>query len=130
MSPKQSRPKAVKSYSVRLKTDGCGDVYVTVTVVDGRCFELFISNGKAGGCFHATGQVMAELTSRAWRSGMDTIDAINAFDGHSCHMGPKSCMSRMALAIKAVDEHLANGEKGDINDITEHLLAEEEVHHG
>jgi len=128
MSPKQPRPQAVKSYSIRLRTDGCGDVYVTITVVDGRCFEMFVSNGKAGGCFHATGQTMAELTSRAWRSGMDTEDAEAAFGGHACHMGPNSCMAMMAIAIKAVRMHLANDEKGDINDIVEGLL-KKEVHH-
>ena len=127
MSPKLQRKQALRSFTIQGRTDGCGVIYTTVTVQDDKPFEMFTGFGKAGGCACATAQAISELVSRAWRSGMDTRDAVLALSGHQCHMGPNSCMARMALAIKAVDIHLSKG--GEVEDILDQLEAEKEVHH-
>lgn len=127
MSPKKARQRALKSITIEGRTDGCGPIYSTITIADGRCFELFTGFGKAGGCARATAQAISELVSRALRSEMDVHDAIVALSGHQCHMGPHSCMARMAQALKAVEFHLQSGV--DIEAAIEQIEEEGRAHH-
>jgi len=119
MSPKAPRPQAVNSVTIKAKSN-CGPIFVTVTFVAGKIFEVFIRFGKAGGCGSAMADAMATLISYGLRSGLEPEDAVKALSGISCHLGPATCMAKVAESIKYVIKHLATGA-----DIDEMMLEDE-----
>ena len=118
MSPKNPRPAATKGFTLVRKTDGCGKLFITVTVSqENTPIEVFVRFGKAGGCGSAMADGIAKLVSYGLRSGMEPTDAVKALAGIQCHQGPRTCLHVISEAIGLVLKHLDTGK--DINDIIE-----------
>jgi hypothetical protein len=116
MSPKTPRPAAAPGYTIQRRSH-CGKIFVTVTTMEGKPFEVFIRFGKAGGCGSAMADGIARLVSYGLRSGLEAHDAVKALAGISCHQGPKTCLNEVACAIRLVMQHLETG--ADLNGIIE-----------
>lgn len=116
MSPKITRPGITSSYTIMLRSN-CGKIFITITYLDGKPFEVFIRFGKAGGCSSAMGDGMARLISFGLRSGMSADDAVKALFGIGCHLGPNTCLNAVASAINLVNKHLETGV--DLNQLIE-----------
>ena len=92
---------------------GCGRVYVTVSRLDGKVFELFIRAAKAGGCMAAQTETIGRLISWQARHGLDVQGLIPYIKGISClnHMGKEgahSCADAIARVLEI--DHGINGE--------------------
>lgn len=116
MSPKTPRPAVVPGYTIQRRSH-CGKIFVTVTTLDGKPFEVFIRFGKAGGCGSAMADGIARLVSYGLRSGLEAQDAVKALSGIACHQGPKTCLNEVASAIRLVLMHLETG--ADLNSLIE-----------
>lgn len=116
MSPKLSRPVAALGFTILRRTH-CGKIFVTVTTLEGKPFEVFIRFGKAGGCGSAMADGLARLVSYGLRSGLEARDAVKALTGISCHQGPRTCLNEVASAIRLVLKHLETG--ADLNSLIE-----------
>ena len=119
MSPKTQRPAVAPGFTIQRRSH-CGKIFVTVTTMEGKPFEVFIRFGKAGGCGSAMADGIARQVSYGLRSGLEAQDAVKALSGISCHYGPKTCLSEVAAAIRLVLKHLETG--ADLNG----LIADEE----
>jgi len=116
MSPKAPRPAAAPGYTIQRRSH-CGKIFVTVTTLEGKPFEVFIRFGKAGGCGSAMADGVARLVSYGLRSGLEAEDAVKALSGISCHQGPKTCLNEVASAIRLILKHLETG--ADLNSLIE-----------
>jgi len=105
MRKKMLRPVATESFTVERRSH-CGILFITVTARRKRPFEVFIRFGKAGGCSSAMADGLARLLSYGLRSGLSPLEAVKALSGISCHLGPRTCLNEVALAIMLVLEHL------------------------
>jgi len=63
------RPVALPSYTTKVPT-GYGSLYVTITELDGKPFEVFCSIGKSGASIMAKAEVTGRLSSLALRYGV------------------------------------------------------------
>lgn len=125
MSPKALRPPVMPGYTICRRTNGCGKIFVTITLDQHtrKPAEIFIRFGKAGGCGSAIADGIARLASYGLRSGLDPLDAIKALDGIGCHQGNTTCMSVVAESLRFVMKAIESGR--DINEIIEeHDFAE------
>ncbi len=68
------RPETLFGFTTKIKT-GYGHLYVTVTELDGRPFEVFATIGKSGRSTTAKTEAIGRLVSLALRSGV-TVDKI------------------------------------------------------
>jgi TSCPD domain-containing protein len=116
MSPKTPRPVAAPGYTIQRRSH-CGKIFVTVTTLEGKPFEVFIRFGKAGGCGSAMADGIARLVSYGLRSGLEAEDAVKALAGISCHLGPRTCLNEVAAAIRLILKHLETGD--DLNSLIE-----------
>jgi len=116
MGAKMPRPVTVPGFTIQRRTH-CGKIFVTVTTQEEKPFEVFIRFGKAGGCGSAMADGIARLVSYGLRSGLEPQAAVKALFGISCHLGPKTCLSEVASAIRLVMTHLDTGE--EINTLIE-----------
>ena len=116
MSPKTPRPATAPGYTIQRRSH-CGKIFVTVTIQEGKPFEVFIRFGKAGGCGSAMADGIARLVSYGLRSGLEAEDAVKALSGIACHQGPRTCLNEVASAIKLVIKHLETG--ADLNSMIE-----------
>ncbi len=116
MSPKTPRPAAAPGFTIQRQSH-CGKIFVTVTTLEGKPFEVFIRFGKAGGCGSAMADGIARLVSYGLRSGLEAKDAVKALAGISCHQGPKTCLNEVASAIRLIMQHLDTG--ADLNSLIE-----------
>lgn len=85
---KRPRPPLLKSTTKKLLT-GCGNLYVTVSFLDGQPFEVFSALGKAGGCEKAQAEAIARSISLGLRCGIKSEEYVKEFTGIQC---PKAIM--------------------------------------
>jgi hypothetical protein len=116
MRQKQRRPLVTESFTVERRSH-CGKLFITVTTIRKRPFEVFIRFGKAGGCSSAMADGLARLLSNGLRSGLLPQEAVKALRGISCHRGPRTCLNEVAVAMMLVLEHLETGV--DLNALVE-----------
>ncbi|MFH1153590.1 MAG: vitamin B12-dependent ribonucleotide reductase [Pseudomonadota bacterium] len=79
-TPVRERPETLEGFTTRMKT-GMGQLYVTVTEMDGRPFEVFATIGKSGKSTMAKTEAIGRLISLALRSGVDVHDIIDQLKG-------------------------------------------------
>lgn len=72
---KLDRPETLPSYTTKVPT-GYGNLYVTITEIDGKPFEVFCSIGKSGASIMAKAEVTGRLTSLALRNGVSIEEVI------------------------------------------------------
>jgi ribonucleoside-diphosphate reductase alpha chain len=105
----EERPEA--AYGVTRKiTTGCGSLYVTLNLREGKLFEVFVSLGKSGGCAAAQCEALGRMVSLALRGGLEVPDIIKHLVGISCHApagyGPGRVLSCADAIAKALQWHL------------------------
>ncbi len=80
---KAERPKVVPSMTMKIET-GCGNMYVTIGVVDSEPFEIYATLGKAGGCMHANLEAVTRCISVGLRCGVDPKEYVNELKDIQC----------------------------------------------
>ncbi|VFQ43252.1 ribonucleotide reductase adenosylcobalamin-dependent [Desulfoluna butyratoxydans] len=74
------RPEILEGFTSKIGT-GMGQLYVTVTEMDGRPFEVFATIGKSGKSTTAKTEAIGRLISLALRSGVDVSEIIHQVKG-------------------------------------------------
>jgi ribonucleoside-diphosphate reductase alpha chain len=74
------RPDSLPSVTDKIKT-GFGNLYVTISYLDQKPFEVFTSIGKSGYTTMADAEALGRLISLALRSGVDPKDVISQLKG-------------------------------------------------
>jgi len=74
------RPEILEGFTSKIRT-GMGQLYVTVTEMDGRPFEVFATIGKSGKSTTAKTEAIGRLISLALRSGVDVSEIVNQVKG-------------------------------------------------
>jgi len=74
------RPDSLPSITDKIKT-GFGNLYVTISFLDQKPFEVFTSIGKSGYTTMADAEAMGRMISLALRSGVDPKDVISQLKG-------------------------------------------------
>jgi ribonucleoside-diphosphate reductase alpha chain len=75
-----SRPETLSGFTTRVKT-GLGRLYVTVTELNGRPFEVFATIGKSGRSTTAKTEAIGRLVSLALRSGIQVQEIVDQLKG-------------------------------------------------
>jgi ribonucleoside-diphosphate reductase alpha chain len=75
-----SRPETLEGFTTRVKT-GLGRLYVTVTELNGRPFEVFATIGKSGRSTTAKTEAIGRLVSLALRSGVVVDEIVDQLKG-------------------------------------------------
>lgn len=74
------RPKTLPSKTTCVKT-GLGQLYITITELDGRPVEVFCTIGKSGASIMAKAEVTGRLASLALRNGVPVKEVIKQLIG-------------------------------------------------
>jgi len=105
---KDERPRELPGQTIKVRT-GCGALYVTLNLLEGRPYELFARAGKAGGCAASQCEAIGRLISLAWRKGATAEEVVDQLKGISCQQQNEkdreradSCADGVAKAIKMV----------------------------
>ena len=76
----RERPEILEGFTSKIKT-GYGQLYVTVTEVEGQPFEVFATIGKSGKSTTAKTEALGRLISLALRSGVEVEKIIEQLKG-------------------------------------------------
>jgi ribonucleoside-diphosphate reductase alpha chain len=76
----RKRPVTLEGFTTRVKT-GLGRLYVTVTEMDGRPFEVFATIGKSGRSTAAKAEAIGRLVSLALRNGVLVEEVVEQLKG-------------------------------------------------
>lgn len=76
----KERPETLNGFTTKIKT-GMGDLYVTVTEMDGLPFEVFATIGKSGRSTTAKTEAIGRLVSLAFRSGIKVEKVVEQLKG-------------------------------------------------
>jgi len=104
-----ARPEVLPAKVFKLKT-GCGSIYPTISIRDGKPFEVFLVIGKSGGCTAAHTQALGRIVSVALRSGVELSSIIKQLRNIRCHMpymGKRSvlsCPDALGIALQNFEE--------------------------
>lgn len=111
MTSMVERPDLLFSITIKKKT-GCGKMYITITIRDGKIFEVFNQMGKAGGCAASQSEMAGRLISAALRSGVEPQVLVKQLKGISCHLpdgfGESKVLSCADAIAQAMEEVLKN----------------------
>jgi ribonucleoside-diphosphate reductase alpha chain len=80
MTAVKDRPETLEGFTTKVKT-GYGALYVTVTELEGRPFEVFATIGKSGRSTTAKTEAIGRLVSLALRSGVKTEEIVKQLKG-------------------------------------------------
>ncbi len=107
------RPVLLKGITYKEKT-GCGNIYVTVNMENGRPLEVFLHIAKSGGCVAAFSESLGRVTSAALRAGVDAWSLVKQLEHIRCPRpvigGAVSCPDAVARAIRGVLEEAGKKE--------------------
>ena len=76
----QERPDTLNGFTTKIRT-GLGQLYVTVSDLDGRPFEVFATIGKSGRSTTAKTEAIGRLVSLALRSGVEVKQIVDQLKG-------------------------------------------------
>jgi ribonucleoside-diphosphate reductase alpha chain len=76
----KDRPETLKGFTTKIRT-GLGQLYITVTELDGRPFEVFATIGKSGRSTTAKTEAIGRLVSLALRSGIKVDKVVEQLKG-------------------------------------------------
>lgn len=106
---KIERPKLVRGTTERVVT-GCGNLYLTVNVAEGRPFELFASLGKAGGCAHCQNEAVTRMITLALKYGLPIGEIVDELKNIQCPSPIwsegkqiKSCADAIAQVLASIE---------------------------
>jgi ribonucleoside-diphosphate reductase alpha chain len=80
MTAVRERPETLTGFTTKVRT-GLGQLYVTVTELDGRPFEVFATIGKSGRSTTAKTEAIGRLVSLALRSGIKVDKIVGQLKG-------------------------------------------------
>ena len=80
MADIQERPETLEGFTSKMMT-GMGNLYVTVTELDGKPFEIFATIGKSGRSTTAKTEAIGRLVSLALRSGVEVERIVKQLEG-------------------------------------------------
>ncbi len=80
ITPTRERPETLEGFTTKVKT-GLGRLYVTVTELDGKPFEVFATIGKSGRSTTAKTEAIGRLISLSLRAGVDVSEIIEQLKG-------------------------------------------------
>jgi len=80
MTAVKERPETLEGFTTKMVT-GYGNLYVTVTELEGRPFEVFATIGKSGRSTTAKTEAIGRLVSLALRSGVSVKDIVDQLKG-------------------------------------------------
>jgi|GEM_PF-3888115 len=101
----KKRPDTIDTVTYKVQT-GCGALYIRITHIDGRPFELFPELGKSGGCAFAMTESLGKLTSIMLRLGVDPAMVVCFLRNIKCDrtagLRPKvySCADALAQTLE------------------------------
>ena len=93
----RDRPETLEGFTTKLQT-GMGNLYVTVTEMDGNPFEVFATIGKSGKSTMAKTEAIGRLVSLALRSGVPVEKIVEQLKG-ICGEHPVFQKDGMILSI-------------------------------
>jgi len=76
----QDRPETLEGFTTKMVT-GMGNLYVTVTEMNGKPFEVFATIGKSGRSTTAKTEAIGRLVSLAFRSGVNVETVVEQLRG-------------------------------------------------
>jgi ribonucleoside-diphosphate reductase alpha chain len=76
----RDRPETLEGFTTKVLT-GMGNLYVTVTEMEGKPFEVFATIGKSGKSTMAKTEAIGRLASLALRSGVDVAKIVEQLKG-------------------------------------------------
>ena len=79
-----ARPEHLEGYTIKKRT-GCGTLFITVNVNNGKVFEVFTTIGKAGGCAASQAEALGRMISIALRSSVEPLAIVEQLKGIRCH---------------------------------------------
>lgn len=114
---KKPRPDVVPGVSVKVHT-GCGNMYVTMTTVDDKPFEVFAALGKAGSCAKCQMEAICRAVSVGLRCGMPVEEYIKQLQHIRCPQPvpfpkEKSSLSCADGLARVMEEHWLGKAKKD-----------------
>jgi ribonucleoside-diphosphate reductase alpha chain len=80
MAAVKERPETLQGFTTKIKT-GLGQLYVTVTELNGQPFEIFATIGKSGRSTTAKTEAIGRLVSLALRSGVKVGEIVEQLKG-------------------------------------------------
>lgn len=99
---------------------GCGNLYITVGLEDGKPFEVFATLGKSGGCSACFTVTLTKSISQGIRHGVPTEEYIKLLIGSSCpnttwQEGKPilSCPDAIGQALREVNDAYTKTRKQD-----------------
>ncbi|MBU2685876.1 MAG: hypothetical protein KKF27_21755 [Gammaproteobacteria bacterium] len=111
---KLQRPETLNSFTTKVPT-GFGNLYITVTELDSKPFEVFCTIGKSGASIMAKAEVTGRLVSLALRHEVpleDIIDQLIDISGGEPLAWKKTMIKSIPDAVgkvlreKYIDKHL------------------------
>lgn len=72
----KDRPRILNSTTTKVPT-GYGSMYVTITELDSKPFEVFCFLGKSGSSIMAKAELTGRMTSLALRNGISVTEIVN-----------------------------------------------------
>lgn len=109
---KTPRPISVEGITRRVRT-ACGNLYVTVTYLDSRLFEVFARLGKAGGCMMSNMEALTVAITMGIRHGILAQVYIDKLKGVRCQntsldegVQYTSCADAVAKVMEEVQKWL------------------------
>jgi ribonucleoside-diphosphate reductase alpha chain len=111
----QKRPATLNGFTTKIRT-GLGQLYVTVSDLNGKPFEVFATIGKSGRSTTAKTEAIGRLVSLALRSGVDVkqiIDQLKGIGGeHPVFQEGGLVLSIPDAIARVLEKHyLANADK-------------------
>ena len=111
------RPEMLPAQTFKLKT-GCGSIYPSVSIWEGKPFEVFCNMGKSGGCVSSYSQALARVISVSLRSGVPVDVLAKQLRGIRCPNQSMvkgrtilSCSDALGIALQDFTEVLPVEEK-------------------
>ena len=110
MITEHKRPAVYPSATYKKQT-GCGNAYIVITYDGAAPQEVFIYNGKAGGCFSCNSDAEGRLCSLFLRSDGDPRKIIKHLGGLTCANSRDGLLSCPAAVASALGELLGEVSK-------------------
>jgi ribonucleoside-diphosphate reductase alpha chain len=102
----KKRPKQLNSVTHHVET-GCGELAVTLSILEGEVFEVFAKLGKQGGCRAAEMEALSRSISIGLRAGVSLSEYYEHFKDIQCNCPTfadgetiKSCPDAISKVLK------------------------------
>jgi ribonucleoside-diphosphate reductase alpha chain len=123
----KDRPETLDGFTTKMVT-GMGNLYVTVTELDGRPFEVFATIGKSGRSTTAKTEAIGRLVSLAFRSGVSVENVVEQLKGiggeHPVFQKDGLVLSIPDAISRVLEKHYLRGEHKKKNKYRNSLLGE------